>query len=113
MLTQTVLLYENIPDLSLPKTVLASADELGSTATQIIIYFAISHIPDLADKCYLPNALEARSLHWKQNFDVCTARKYAFKVYPSSLNINPHIEQGIYAIQFLLPSEGFLFKHLQ
>jgi hypothetical protein len=92
---------------------LGSAKELGSIAIQIIIYFvARSFVLKLAQEGYLPNALEARSLHWEQNFDVCTAGKYPFKVHPTSLHIDPHIKQCIDAIQFLFPCEGFFLEHL-
>lgn len=44
--------------------------------------------------------------------DVGASGEYSFQVNPSSLHVDPHIEQSRYSVQFLLPGASLFFKHL-
>ena len=51
-------------------------------------------------------------LHWKQSFDVSAATEDPIQVDPAALNIDPHVEHVMNAVELLLPLNGILFKHL-
>ncbi|KAH9392991.1 hypothetical protein TYRP_006090 [Tyrophagus putrescentiae] len=54
--------------------------------------------------------LEAAGLHGQQRLNVRAAAEDALQVDPPGLHVDPHVEDGVDAIQLLLPAEGVLLK---
>ena len=56
--------------------------------------------------------LETLSLIGQEVLDVCAASEDPLQVHPPSLDINPHVKDGVDSVQPLLPSNGVILEHL-
>ena len=54
--------------------------------------------------------MKTRSLNRKKSLDVRTSREYSFEIHPSTLHVDPDVEQSVDSVEFVFPRECFFFE---
>ena len=66
----------------------------------------------MLNQLYIAKPVKPRALRWQKMANVSTAGEYSFEIHPLALHVNPHIKEGIDAVQLVVPSVGLFFKYL-